>query len=174
MEWYAKEIGLAYDTQMIDFGKGDNKKPAFLKINPFGKLPAIQTESGVPVFESGAILLYLADEYGGLKTSEERATAAQWVLFANATLSPAMFNSAQRSTAMPALFAALENVLADKTFITGDKFSVADVAVGAYLAYYGFFFPGEAARDMRAVKNVAAYLDRIKARKAFAETIGSE
>jgi glutathione S-transferase len=66
-------------------------------VNPFGKLPAIQCDDGTAVFESGAILLYLADRYGGLTTPEQRAVAAQWVVFANATFSPAMFNSSQRA-----------------------------------------------------------------------------
>ncbi len=137
-------------------------------MNPFGKLPAIQCDDGTAVFESGAILLYLADRYGGLTTPEQRAVAAQWVVFANATFSPAMFNSSQRAqqardcaasrasrsaltvvprarlhqrSQLPLLCGALNTVLSKSAFLLGDEFSVADVAMGAYFAYVTMFFP---------------------------------
>lgn len=64
VEWYAKEIKLEYDTVDIDMGKGEHKRAPFTDVNPFGKLPAVKTEDGTPIFESGAILLYLADKCG--------------------------------------------------------------------------------------------------------------
>ena len=177
----------------IDLATGENKKPAYLAVNPFGKLPAIQAEDGTPIFESGAILLYLADKYGGPSTAEERATAAQWVLFANSTFGPAMFNANQRARDMPAFFAALDKLLGQHTWLAGSEFTVSDVAMGAYIAYYEIFIGDGAIRDGRGRRrksapsrshapaglntkyaNVTRFMNAIKERPAFAATIGSE
>jgi glutathione S-transferase len=128
-------------TVVAHVRQGEHKQPPFLEVNPFGKLPAVKCDDGTPVFESGAILLYIAEKYSGLNTAEQRARAAQWVLFANATFSPAMFNSQQRAQQMPQLCDALDAVLSKNKFLLGDHFTVADAAVGAYLAYTCMFFP---------------------------------
>merc|ERR1719297_220621 len=54
--------------------------------HPFGKVPHLSDDGGVEVFESGAILLYLADKYGGLASPEDRAKYSKWVIWANSTL----------------------------------------------------------------------------------------
>lgn len=61
-----------------------------VQVNPFGKVPALQ-DGELCLFESGALLTYLADKYGELETAEERARASQWVLFANSTLANSVF-----------------------------------------------------------------------------------
>jgi glutathione S-transferase len=151
--------------------QGEHKQPPFLEVNPFGKLPAVKCDDGTPVFESGAILLYIAEKYGGLSSAEERATAAQWIFWANATFSPAMFNTQQRAQQMPQLCGALDAVLSKHKFLLGNAFTVADVAVGAYLAYTCMFFPDITFNEWPAIQ---AYLEGIQKRPAFAATIGSE
>src|SRR5271156_5386516 len=64
-----EEIGLPYEVHLVDFGKDDQKTPEFLSLNPNGKIPAILDPDGpggkpLPLFESGAILIYLADKAG--------------------------------------------------------------------------------------------------------------
>jgi hypothetical protein len=108
-------------------------------VHPFGKVPALQADDGTPVFESGAILMYLADRYGGLDTPEKRAAASAWVVFANATFWPAV-SGANRGAALPPLCAAIEALLAKQAFLAGPTFGVADVAVGAYMFYATAFF----------------------------------
>ena len=90
--WYLEEKGIAYDWRMLDMRAGEHCREPFLSINPFGKLPALVHEDpAVPdgrlqLFESGAILLYLAELSGECNSKDQRSQAAQWVLFANATL----------------------------------------------------------------------------------------
>ena len=82
------------------------------------------------IFESGALLLYLADKYGGASTPELRVAGSKWVLWANASFWPAVEGTRK---APPAMCAGLEAVLSKTPFLTGSEFGVADVAVGAYL-----------------------------------------
>ena len=75
---FLEETGLAYTLHPVDIGKGDQFKPEFLKISPNNKMPALVDPSGpdaksISIFESGAILMYLADKTGKfLPRSEER------------------------------------------------------------------------------------------------------
>ena len=91
-----EEKGIAYDWRMLDMRAGEHSREPFLSINPFGKLPALVHEApAVPggrlqLFESGAILLYLADSAVNAAAAPS-ARMAQWVLFANATLATALF-----------------------------------------------------------------------------------
>jgi glutathione S-transferase len=80
------ERAIPYAKMDLDFLAGEFKSDWFLKINPRGMVPAL-TDGDVKLFESGAILLYIADKYDPtINTSEERAIAAQWVLFANSAM----------------------------------------------------------------------------------------
>lgn len=103
-------------------------------INPFGKVPAI-ADDGFQIWESGAILLYLADKYAPVKTIQERAIASQWVLFANATLGSGLFGAENREKETPRLLTGLNKILENQPYITGKDFTVADVAVAAILGY---------------------------------------
>lgn len=83
---YLAELGTHYVKKDLSYEAQDHKSDWFLKINPNGKLPAL-TDGDLKLFESGALLLYIADKYDPtITTPEQRALAAQWVLFANATL----------------------------------------------------------------------------------------
>lgn len=149
---------------------GAHKAPDYLKVHPFGQLPALTCDDGTPVFESGAVILYLADKYGGASTPEARAAAASWVLWSNSSFAPAVFGPT-RAAKLPGLLAPLEARLSANKFVLGPTFTVADVAVGAYLAYTTMFFPDVSFSKWPAV---AKYLSDIEKRPAFAATIGSE
>ena len=111
--WYMEEKGIAYDWRMLDMRAGEHSREPFLSINPFGKLPALVHEDpAVPggrlqLFESGAILLYLAELSGECSSSAQRSQAAQWVLFANATLATALFVPSNREKEFPRLMGVL-------------------------------------------------------------------
>jgi glutathione S-transferase len=60
-EWYLSELGLDYECVNLNMRTGEHKKPDYLAINPFGKVPAL-VDDGLPLFESGAILLHLANK----------------------------------------------------------------------------------------------------------------
>ena len=137
-------------------------------MHPFGQLPAITCEDGTAVFESGAVILYLADKFAP-SSPEARAAAASWVLWSNSSYAPAVFGPT-RAAKLPGLLAPLEAKLSASRFLLGPDFTVADVAVGAYLAYTKIFF-GESFASFPAVQ---AYLSAIEKRPAFEQTIGSE
>jgi GST-like protein len=80
-----EELGLPYNLKWVNIGKGEQKTPEYLKINPNNKIPAIVDSDGpTTVFESGAVLIYLADKAGKLIPSggRERYEALEWLFFA--------------------------------------------------------------------------------------------
>ena len=90
-----EEIGLAYEVHLVDFGKDDQKTPEFLSLNPNGKIPAILDPNGpggapLGLFESGAILQYLAEKTGKLLPSDaaRRWQTIQWVHFQMGGIGP--------------------------------------------------------------------------------------
>lgn len=169
VHWYLEELSVPYEFVMLDMSAGEHRQPAFLEINPIGKVPAI-VDGDLHLWESGAILLYLAEKYSGQPmTLEQRAEFAQWVLFANATLGPGIFIEASREKEMPRLFAPLNDRLTDQAFIVGDDFTVADAAVGSMLAY----IPLMLKIDFADYPALQAYVKRITERPAFQTTIGA-
>jgi len=169
IDWYLHELGLEYQFKMPEAAGNPH---------PFGQVPALSDEGGVEVFESGAILLYLADKYGGLDTPEQRAQVTKWVLWANASLDPVLFKENEQGKVIgtgaagnPRGLQRLEAVLndADTDFLVGTEFSVADVAVCAYLLYVPQFFPKV---NMGKWPNIAAYMTRCSARPAYEEAYG--
>lgn len=95
VQWYLEELALSYEFVLLDMEAGEHRQSAFLAINPMGKVPAL-VDGELTLWESGAILLYLADKYGSCTslTVEQRARLNQWILFANATLGPGVFSEA--------------------------------------------------------------------------------
>jgi GST-like protein len=90
-----EETGLAYQLHLVDIAAGEQRRPAFLTINPNAKIPAIVDQEGpggrpFAVFESGAILLYLAEKTGRFLPVDARARAAvlEWLMFEVASVGP--------------------------------------------------------------------------------------
>ncbi|WP_413295952.1 glutathione S-transferase family protein [Synechococcus sp. MIT S9452] len=173
--WYMEEKGIAYDWRMLDMQAGEHKQEPFLSINPFGKLPALVHEdpalpSGrLQMFESGAILLYLAELSGECGSSAERSLAAQWVLFANATLATALFVPTNREKEFPRLMGVLNRLLDGGKPLMGGSWGVADCAVNAYLAYLPMFFPD---LDLSPYPAVQATIAATQARPAYRKVMG--
>ncbi len=85
-----EELGLAYDSVLVDRRAKEQKSPAYLAMNPNGLIPVLETPQG-PMFETGAILLWLSDTYGGLMPAPDdpaRAHAVQWLFWLANTLHP--------------------------------------------------------------------------------------
>ena len=91
---FLEEAEIPYDMTVIDFSKQEQKTPEFLKINPNGRIPAIVDHSNgdFAVFESGAILWYLAEKYGQFLPSapKDRSEALQWLMFQMGGVGPMM------------------------------------------------------------------------------------
>lgn len=169
VQWYLEELQVPYEFVTLDFQAGEQRQPPFLAINPFGKVPAI-ADGNLKLWESGAILLYLAEKYGNEATTvEQRAVLAQWVLFANATLGPGVFVETSREKEMPRLFSALNQHFETAQYIVGDQFGAADVAVGSYLAY----IPMMLQIGYDDYPAIADYVQRMTSRPAFQKTIGA-
>lgn len=166
VQWYLEELQLPYEFVKLDMQAGEHLQPAYREINPFGKVPAI-VDGDITLWESGAILLYLAERYAH-ETPQERVISAQWILFANATLGPNTFNEAMRDRETPRLMQPLDEILGRQAFITGDRFTVADVAVGSILAYIPLLLK----LDLSEYSNVVDYMNRMAERSAFQKAIG--
>jgi GSH-dependent disulfide-bond oxidoreductase len=142
-----EECGLPYEPHFLSLGDQDQKRPDFLKINPNGRIPAIvdRDAGDFPVFESGAILLYLAEKSGKLLPNDPKARSRtiQWLFWQNAGLGPMMgqLNVFRRyfPEHLPAaieryeresyrLFGVLEGQLKAHQYVAGDDYTLADIS----------------------------------------------
>ena len=174
--WYLEEKGIAYELVEVSLRSGENLQTDFLSINPFGKLPAMRDDrildvSGKPIvlFESGAILLHLAEHHGGeVSTPSDRSVISQWTHFANSTLAFAIFVPDQKAKVLPRLLKRLDDLLGIG-FLVGNAWGAADCAVSAYLAYIKLFFPNE---DLSAYPAIEALIASTQQRQAYKKVMG--
>jgi len=141
-----EEVGLPYEVNYLKLGQQEQKSPSFLKINPNGRIPAIvdRDEGDFAVFESGAILIYLAEKTGKLMPADVkgRSRVIQWLMFQMGGIGPMMgqanvFFRYWHETYQPAvdryqnesrrLFEVLNGHLKDHDYLAGD-YSIADIA----------------------------------------------
>jgi GST-like protein len=142
-----EEIGLPYTVKSLDLSKLDQKQEWFLKINPNGRIPAIvdDDEEEFAVFESGAILIYLAEKTGKLLPTDVKARSRtlQWLMFQMGGIGPMMgqanvFYRYWHEKYEPAiqryqnegrrLFGVLDSRLAESEWLAGPDYSIADIA----------------------------------------------
>lgn len=168
VQWYLEEIEVPYEYVLLDLAAGEHRQPDFLAINPMGKVPAI-VEGDFKLWESGAILLYLAEKYGKMPVSlEEKSIIAQWILFGSSTLGTGIFIETNRDREMSKLLTPLNSIFESQPFLLGQEFTVADVAVGSILAYIPILFD----LDLSEYREVLNYIKRMNERPAFQKTIG--
>jgi glutathione S-transferase len=148
VRWMLEEVGQPYDTQILDYGSTMKQEP-YLSINPMGKVPAIQ-HKGKVVTEVAAICCYLADafpEAGLAPDSKDRADYYRWIFFTSGPVEAAFSNRAagfEPPADKQAMFgygtydralSTLEKALAGKTYIAGNRFTAADLFVGAMVNF---------------------------------------
>jgi GST-like protein len=178
-----EELGLPYEPHLVDIGKDETWTPEFLSLNPNGKIPAIVDPDGpggkpLGLFESGAILLYLADKTGQLIPSDpaRRWEVIQWVFFQMAAVGP-MFGQLgyfnrfagkaiddkrplQRYVdESKRLLGVLERRLEGREWII-DDYSVADIATLGRVRNLVTFYEARELVDFDASTNVSAWLER--------------
>ena len=171
-----EEKGIAYDLVELSLAEGQNLKEDFLGINPFGKIPAMKDDSvldskGNPLvlFESGAILLHLAEHHGDeIKQPSDRALISQWTHFANSTLAFAIFVPDQKQKTLSRLLSELDTEIRRGYFIN-NKWGAADCAIASYLAYIKLFFPNE---DLSAYPAVNTLIQATRERPAYQKAMG--
>lgn len=168
VQWYLEELSVPYELVMLDMAAGEHRQDAFLAINPFGKVPAI-VDGDFKLWESGAILMYLAEKHAGITSVEARAILNQWVLFANSTLFTGVFMETAREKEMPRLMTTLNNMFEKQPFVMGNEFTVADVAVGSILCYIPLLLK----LDLSAYPAVMDYMKRMTEREGFKKSIGA-
>ena len=168
VQWYLEELGIPYEFVLLDMQAGEHLKPDFLAINPIGKVPAI-ADGEFTLWETGAILLYLAEKYGQTPLSvEQQALLNQWILYGNATMGPEVFGEATREKTFPRHMAMLNQRFSKQPYLLGEEFTVADVALGSLLAYIPFMLK----LDFSDYPAVMDYTNRLAERPAFQKTIG--
>ncbi|MDF3201090.1 MULTISPECIES: glutathione binding-like protein [unclassified Pseudomonas] len=149
---FLEEAGLPYEVHPINIGQGEQFKPDFLKIAPNNRIPAIvdqnPTDGGAPIslFESGAILLYLAEKTGQFIPQDLRGRqeALQWLFWQMGGLGPMAGQNHHFSQFAPEkipyaikryvdetarLYGVLDRRLADRQFVAGEEYSIADMAI---------------------------------------------
>jgi GST-like protein len=149
---FLEETGLAYRIVPVNISLGDQFKPAFLRISPNNRLPAIVDHSpvdqgeAISVFESGAVLLYLAEKTGKLLPADlrTRKVALEWLFWQVAGLGPMAGQNGHFShyaadripyaidryvNETNRLYGVLDRRLADREFLVGDAYTIADIAV---------------------------------------------
>ena len=163
-----EEIGLPYEAHKVDFASNDQNSAAFLSLNPNNKIPAIIDPDGpggqpLTLFESGAILIYLAEKSGKLLPRDPAARyhAIQWVMFQIGGVGP-MFGQLgffhkfagkdiedkrprdRYADESRRLLAVIDKELAQHAWIAGDEFTIADIAVFPWInALLNFYQAGD-------------------------------
>ncbi len=146
--WALEEVGVDYELKWVDIMKGAQKSPEFVALNPMGKLPLL-TDGDQVVTEAAAIALYLADRYayGRLSPAVDaaaRGTYLRWAFFSPSVIEPGSVAKANRWEAKPSqvgwgtydtMLDTMEAAVADRAFVLGDAFSMADVVFGGTLRY---------------------------------------
>lgn len=185
-----EETGLPYEPHTINIGQNETWGPEFLSLNPNGKIPAIIDPDGpggepIGLFESGAILLYLAEKTGKFLPADPvaRIETIQWVFFQMAAVGPMFgqlgffhkFAGREWEDKRPLeryraeshrLVRVLETRLADRAFIMGDDYTIADMALLGWVRnLVGFYGAGDLVAYGE-LKAVPAWLERCLARPA--------
>ncbi|MBY0569467.1 MAG: glutathione S-transferase N-terminal domain-containing protein [Hyphomonadaceae bacterium] len=185
-----EELGLPYEPHYVDFGRQDQKTPEFRSLNPYGKIPAIIDPNGpggnpLALFESGAILLYLAEKAGALLPRDPalRYETIQWLAFQIAGVGPIFgqlgyfhkFDGREIEDKRPLdryvaesrrLLDVVDARLDGRTWIMGDDFTIADIAmIGPVRNLIGYYGARELV-EFDALKHTPAWLERALARPA--------
>ncbi len=187
-KWLLTEMGISYESKWLDREKKENESPAFLRLNPMGRIPVLEIGDEV-IFESGAICAYLADRFleKGLAPALDsplRAKYQQWLYFAASTVDvfqtrmmiiediPAGEVRTTKESALLEEFAdameTLEVTLSKSPYLLGSRISTADICVG-YQLYWCQLWP-EFETILLKKPSVKSYLDHLRTLPAAIES----
>ncbi|MET0286828.1 MAG: glutathione S-transferase family protein [Polyangiales bacterium] len=171
-----EELGVPYKTELVRFDKNEHKQPAFLNINPMGKLPTV-VHRGVVITEGAAICTYLADAFPAAKLAPalddpSRGTYLRWLFFGAGCLEPALVDKGFQRTPVdrPAgigygtyedTLNTLEQALKPGPWLLGDRFSAADVYIGSQIGW------GLMAKSLEPRPAFTQFVERLSKRDAF-------
>jgi glutathione S-transferase len=176
VHWLLEEIGEPYEVHLLHLRRGENREPAYLAVNPMGKVPALR-HGDVVVTESAAICLYLADAFPGAGVTvpvgdPRRGLFLKWLFFGPGVLEPAVTDQAFKRAETPprgtlgygdfeTTLDVLARALAPGPYLLGGQFTAADVVIGGTLRW-GMLFELIPKRT-----EFVAYVDRLAARPAL-------
>src|SRR5262245_22338382 len=191
-----EELALPYEAHLVDFGNNDQLTLEFLSLNPYGKIPSIIDPNGpggapLPLFESGAILLYLADKSGQLlpRDGARRYETIQWLMFQVAGIGPMFgqvgffhkFAGREYEDKRPRdryvgearrLLAVLEGRLSERAWLMGAEYTIADIATFPWVRnLIGYYGAGELVK-IEEFPNVTRVLQTFLARPAVVRGLG--
>lgn len=175
-----EETGLAYRVHAVDIGKGQQHEAAFLAINPNGKIPALVDDAGpggkaITVFESGAILVYLAEKTGAFLPAESRYEVLQWLMWQMGGFGPMLGQAHyfRRMAKEPVplaierytneahrLYGVLDRRLGEAEYVAG-CYSIADMAIYPWASRHEWH-----AVDLAEYSNVKRWYEAVGARPA--------
>lgn len=185
-----EETGLPYEAHLVSFAEDAQKSPEFLSINPNGKIPAMVDPDGpggkpIAIFESGAILLYLAEKTGQFMPTDpvERWEAIQWLMFQIGGVGPMVgqlgffhkFAGKDYEDKRPRdryadetkrLLKVMDARLEGRDWFVGNAYSIVDISLLGWIRNIVGLFDAAEMVDFASVKNVAAWLERGLARPA--------
>lgn len=185
-----EEMELPYNPHVIDINAGDQFTDKFIKVNPNSKIPAITDSDGpdgkpINIMESGAILLYLADKTNKFIPKDPRArlSTIQWLFFQVAGVGPMFgqfghfFKYAKDNCDHPypveryskevrRLLAVMETQLSNNTYISGDEYTIADMATFPWVSCLDVFYKGKDHLNLSEFKTVNTWLQTCLDRKA--------
>jgi glutathione S-transferase len=176
VHWMLEEVGAPYRIEYVDLQRGEQKKPAFLAVNPMGKLPAIM-HRGTVITETGAICAYLADAFpaAGLSPRWEepvRGTYLRWMFFGAGCVDSALIDrmlarpTPERTSALgygryEDLIDTLEKAITPGPYILHERFSAADVYIGSQIGF------GMMTKTLEPRPAFQSYLGRLAQRPAY-------
>ncbi len=178
-----EECGLKYNVHPVNIREGEQFKPAFVKICPNSKIPAIvDSEAGVSIFESGAILIHLAEKTGKFlpASGPGRSRVIQWLMWQMANVGPMIGQANHFANAAPEkipyaidryvtesarLVKVMDDELASSEYLAGD-YSIADIATYPWIAVAFQFIKGFKPDVVGEGANVARWIKAIGARPA--------
>lgn len=188
-----EEMEIPYTPHLIDIRKGDQFSPEFVKINPNSKIPAIVDPNGpggkpFSVFESGAILVYLAEKTGKLLPLDLRlrSEVMQWLFFQMGGVGPMFgqfghFNKFAKdkcdhpypleryTTEAKRILKVLDTRLQGRKFLVGEEYSIADIATVPWIDCVSVFYKGEALLELHKFENVKRWSQDILSRPKTAK-----
>ena len=172
-----EEIGFEYKVTKIDLDKGEQFKSYFKKISPFSKIPVIiDHESNQSVFECGAILIYLAEKSGKFYNNEDRLKINQWLMAQMGYIGPMLGQHHQFHYYNPGkskfgedryfkiakrIYQELDERLANKKFLSGNNYSISDIATFPWIARHEWHDIG-----LSKFKNLTRWYNEISKRDA--------
>ncbi|CAG1009266.1 glutathione S-transferase [Burkholderiales bacterium] len=187
-----EEIGLPYEAHRVEFARNEQMSPEFLSLNPNNKIPAIVDPNGpeqepLGLFESGAILIYLAEKTGQLLPMNPamRYATLQWLMFQMGGVGPMFgqvgffhkFAGREWEDKRPRdryvsesrrLLGVLDQQLADRPWLVGEDYTIADIAVFPWVRNLLVYYEAGSLVEFERFKNVARALEQFLARPAVA------